>query len=140
MSSEDKFEKRLQSLPQRQIPADWRKEILDAARSAALADSRPSLPSTFNSKLSTLLWPHPVAWAGLAAVWLLVLGLNLASSDGSPSDMARQAAPPPAQIRELLKQQAQMLTELVGPGPQPDRPKPAASRPHSRRRDKISYV
>ena len=140
MNSEDQFEKRLQSLPQRQLPPDWRTEILAAARFAVPANSHQSLISTLNSKLSTLFWPQPVAWAGLAAIWLLVLGLNLASTDGSSSDMAKQAAPPPAQIRELLKQQEQMLAELVGPAPEPDRRKPAAPRPHSRRRDKMSYV
>src|SRR5437016_3639465 len=77
----DNFEKKLERLPLREIPRDWRNDILSAARRAIHAQPAPrstlhgsrSLLSTLNRQLSTLLWPAPRAWAGLAAIWLGLL-------------------------------------------------------------------
>ncbi|PYK58897.1 MAG: hypothetical protein DME21_14645, partial [Verrucomicrobia bacterium] len=70
MRPED-FEKQLQRQPLRKIPAEWRGEILDAARRAH--EPQPSQPASW---WRALLWPCPQAWAGLAAVWVLILALN----------------------------------------------------------------
>src|SRR5664280_2576256 len=98
----DDFEKRLQREPLRQIPGEWREQILSAARQASLAEHAPrttqhappspSLLSTIHHQLSTLLWPHPTAWAGLAAVWLMILGVNLTTQDAS-TRFAKHASP-----------------------------------------------
>jgi len=75
MNSDD-FEKRVQRPVLRQIPPEWRQEILQAARAAdrpAPDMPKPSLLSTLNSQLSTFLWPHPRMWAGLAATWVVIL-------------------------------------------------------------------
>jgi hypothetical protein len=67
----DDFEKRLQRQPLRKIPSEWRESILQEAKSAPHSSPviRHSFLSTLNSTLSTILWPNPKAWAGLAAVW-----------------------------------------------------------------------
>ena len=148
MSTED-FEKRLQRQPLRQIPSEWRAEILSAARQASLAQHAPrttqhahrpaSLLSTIHHQLSTLLWPHPVAWAGLAAVWLVILGLGYAMREPAPRAEVRYAAPPSPEMRAMLQPQAQLLAELVGPleKPQAQRPRPAAPQPRSQRREEF---
>ena len=73
----DNFEQKLQRQPLRQVPAEWRGEILVAAdvnrrnrsvREFTFAATFRRLLSTLNAQLSTILWPHPKAWAGLAAV------------------------------------------------------------------------
>jgi len=94
--------------------------------------------STLNSQLSTLLWPCPQAWAGLAAVWLVILGANCAMRE-APTMTSRQITPPSPQVRELLKRQEQLLAELVGPLEKPEagRPGPLAPRPRSQRRDEF---
>ncbi|HEU0040516.1 MAG TPA: hypothetical protein VFR76_14720 [Verrucomicrobiae bacterium] len=143
MNRDDQFEKRLQRQPLREIPSAWREEILSAAeRAAASRHSSPatrhSWLSTLNSQLSTLLWPCPQAWAGLAAVWLVILGVDYATQE-TPKMASRQITPPSSQVRQLLKQQEQLLAELVGPieKPEVDRRRPLAPQPRSQYREEF---
>jgi hypothetical protein len=140
--TQDEFEKRLQRQPLRQVPADWRQEILSAAQQASLPEHAPrtthpahprrSLLSTINSQLSTLLWPHPAAWAGLAAVWLLILGFNQATREATPL-VAKRASPVSPQVFMAYREQERLLGELLGPRETPvaERPKAEAPRPRS---------
>lgn len=120
----DEFEKRLQRQTLRQVPAGWREEILAAANASqrqtaaidraftSAATRRPWL-STLNHQLSTLLWPHPVAWAGLAAIWIFIFAVNTSTRDRSPMIVER-ASPPSPEVVVELKQQQRMLAELIG--------------------------
>jgi hypothetical protein len=110
----DVFEQKLSRQPLRQIPAEWRREILDAAisRHSPLV-TRHSFFSTLNHKLSIILWPHPNAWAGLAAVWILIFAVNFSMRDTTPL-VAEKAAPPSPEVVAELKQQQRMLAELIG--------------------------
>jgi hypothetical protein len=147
----DDFEKHLQAKPMRQLPAAWRQEILSAARQTSLADhaSRithhvspsPSLLSTLHYQLSTLLWPHPAAWAGLAAVWLVILGINLTTRDASQT-LAKNAFPVSPQVFMAFQEQERLLSELIGPRDNPvaERPKPAPPRPRSELRHELLVV
>jgi len=138
----DEFEKWLQRQPLRQMPGAWRDEILSAARQASLAHHAPrtthhappspSLLSTIHHQLSTLLWPHPVAWAGLAAVWLVILGINLTTRDASQM-VAKHASPVSPQVFMAFQEQERLLSELLGPRETPvaERPKPRLPRPRS---------
>jgi hypothetical protein len=115
----DDFEQKLQRQPLRQVPAEWRGEILAVAESAAAARhpspvTRPSWLSTLNSQLSTILWPHPKAWAGLAAVWILIFVVNFSTRDQSPV-VAEKSTPPSPEVMVELRQQQRMLAELIGP-------------------------
>jgi len=136
MNDNEQFEKRLQRLPLRKAPAAWREEILSAARKAesprhASPVTWQSLIATLNSRLSTLLWPHPRAWAGLAAAWVLICALNFTYRDDAPPASARRAAPPSPQLREMLREQERLLAELVEDTPVVNRPKTGPPRPHS---------
>ncbi len=145
MNSDD-FERRLQRQPLRQVPAAWREGILAAARQAS--DSQPaprathhgalSLLSALRDQLAILLWPHPAAWAGLAAIWLVIGGLNRTTRDASPR-VARRAAPLPPQVFMAFQEQQRLLTELIGARETPvaEPPKPALPRPRSEGRQTL---
>jgi hypothetical protein len=109
----DDFEQRLQRQPLRQVPAGWREEILSVPERASRPAPRASFLSTLNSQLSTILWPHPKAWAGLAAVWILILAVDFSMRDTTPV-VVEKAAPPSPEVIVELKQQQRMLAELIG--------------------------
>jgi hypothetical protein len=113
----DDFEQKLSRQPMRQIPGEWRAEILDACRVSNVERREPErfLPSTLVSRLSTIFWPHPKAWAGLAAVWILIFAVDFSMRDTTPV-LAEKAAPPSPEVIVELKQQQRMLAELIGAG------------------------
>jgi len=132
----DPFEQRLSRQPLRPVPAEWRDEILPRAgdlQSPSLASAmasdgdckspaRASQPSTLNPQLRDLLWPCPQAWAGLAAVWVLLLALNLATRDRSAPNTASASALPV--MPYAWREQQKLLAELFPPEPvAPPRPR-----------------
>jgi hypothetical protein len=110
----DPFEERLQSQPPRTIPPEWREHILCAVEVCAR-------PATFREWILQLLWPSPVAWAGLAAVWLLTISFKLATPPTSQS-LARIPAPAAAQLFMTLGEQNRILAELINTPPAPSLP------------------
>jgi hypothetical protein len=136
----EQFEQRLSGRPVREVPGEWRAEILGAARAAQAvpAAARPALRasflSTINSQLSTLLWPHPKAWAGLAAVWVCIGALNLSTQDKA-SRVVEKSAPPSPEVMVELKKQQRLFAELVGSyeTTDADRPRVFSPKPRSER-------
>jgi hypothetical protein len=111
-------ERRLSRQPLRQIPREWRGEILAAAREAQPSRhpspvTRHSWLSTINSQLSTIFWPHPKAWAGLAAIWVLIFAVNFSTRDHS-QNVAKKSAPPSPEVVAELQQQKLLFAELIG--------------------------
>jgi hypothetical protein len=133
MNSE--FEKRMQSQSFREIPGQWRGEIMaEAAKWQSRPGSAPARHPTLRL-LSDWLWPHPKAWAGLAAIWIVILAMNLADSDGR-RQMANVNPPPSRAMLEALKEQQQMLARIFAPPapveaepPKPSRPSRSEIRP-----------
>ena len=61
-----------------------------------------------------LIWPSRRIWAGLAAIWILIFGFNVAQRD--PAEVLARKSPPPApQMILTFRQQERLLTELIGP-------------------------
>ena len=89
------------------------RQVVTAARSAAYPQPpvRAVRPATWWREL---LWPCPQAWAGLAAAWVAILAVNLATSGETPAVEVRRAEPPSRELRQLLREQRQMLAELGG--------------------------
>ena len=112
----DEFEQKLSRQPLRQVPVDWRAEILAAASTSARPTTngaRPGRLSTITHQLSTVFWPHPKAWAGLAAAWVLILAVNFSTRDTSPR-MAGKSLPPSPEVIVELKKQQRLFAELMG--------------------------
>ena len=130
MNSDD-FEKQLQRQTIRPVPQDWRVEILQAANAASRPPFSPFNPQPV-SGWRALLWPCPQAWAGLAAVWFVLLGLHLVDPETAAPATA-QAVPPSPEMLVLLHEQKRLFAELIS-GSEPadmDRPKPFVPRPRS---------
>ncbi len=73
----DEFEKRLKKQTFRAIPSEWRKEILKAVtigESTEIGGLRTK-PSFWRQ----WLWPSPIAWGGVAAAWIVIIALNMAT-------------------------------------------------------------
>jgi hypothetical protein len=74
-----------------------------------------------------LVLPSRGIWAGLAAVWLVILGYNLNSPEVSVA-MARGTTAPAQELRTVLKQYNQRMAEFallpVGEGAAPSKQNP----------------
>jgi hypothetical protein len=81
-----------------------------------------------------VLWPHPVAWAGLAAAWILIFAVNYSSRDTQPVVAEKIATPSPEVVAELREQQ-RLFVELAGVNDSTDfdRQKTFVPRPRSER-------
>ncbi len=97
------FEKQISQQPVKPLPPSWKDGILRAAREAAESRPRPvqTTRGALRCWLRDLLWPSPVAWGGLAAVWVVMLGF------GSVAQNDRAARP----VASVSRQQLQMVRE-----------------------------
>ncbi len=144
------FEKHLQGQPLRELPRDWRAEILAAASglrdrgdgATLLTDedkagravlcpprrARSARPASLDG-IST--WPSLRGWAALAAVWVVIFLLHLTAADkprlagNSPGMTMRSFA--------MLHEQTLMMAETLGQSNphQPAAADPAPPRPRS---------
>ncbi|HEX9047341.1 MAG TPA: hypothetical protein VF988_09970 [Verrucomicrobiae bacterium] len=69
--------------------------------------------ANLRASLSALLWPHPKAWAALAAVWICIFCLNLSMREAKPAGASKSLAATPVAVAEL-RQQQKMFADLVG--------------------------
>jgi hypothetical protein len=145
------FEKQLQGQPLRELPREWRDEILAEANGArpsgvrspgavmahswlvgrdsvepkldlpgkshGSTESRPTLSATADGlpvqAVST--WPSLRAWAGLAAVWVVIFALHLTAPD--EPRLARSSSSATMMSFTRMNEQTLMMAQLLG---QPD--------------------
>lgn len=121
----EQFENRLRRQSLRPIPAEWRAGILANCRESKVEGRGQDsfLLSTLVSRLSTILWPHPKAWAGLAAIWVFIFVLNFSTRDKTPA-LAEKISPPSPEMIAELKQQQRLFVELMGPTAMTDADRP----------------
>jgi hypothetical protein len=74
------------------------------------------------------------AWAGLAAVWAVILVLNSAAREPNPPLVAGQDLPSASEMRLALKQKDLLIAELALCSEPAAKPKPAPPSPRSDRR------
>ena len=117
----DDFEKKLARQPMRPLPPHWREEILAATRAA----TSPVAPWW-----REWLWPCPQAWAGMAAVWTLILGLNLAAGQASTPAVAGRVACSREELQNIERQE-QTLARLVAPEESQPPAEPPKRRPQA---------
>jgi hypothetical protein len=93
-----------------------------ASRTAKKTQSFPDkLVSLFlgcpNAIWHEVIWPARRIWAGLAAVWLLIFAVNFSMRNHATIRMAKSSAAP--EVIMALRQQQQLLSELIGPDDPP---------------------
>ena len=96
------FENRLKQQPLRRIPAQWRGEILAAAKPIESKQKPADFPWW-----RAWLWPSPPAWACVGCAWLLVIALTA----GSPPPGSAAFVLPQIDEQAFL-QQRQLALEL----------------------------
>jgi hypothetical protein len=111
------FEKQLQRQPLRELPRDWRAEIL-----ATAAGPRPDSIQSRGDGVSA--WPSLRAWAALAAVWPIIFLLQFTS----PAEPQPAGNSPGMTMRSfaMLHEQTLLMAESFG---QPNAGQPAAAVP-----------
>jgi hypothetical protein len=121
----DEFEQFLKKQTVRTVPPTWRSEILIAAEHAARG--REAAPAESSAAWwREWLWPSPVAWAGLACVWLVVIALNTAAAPMAKEEKMARRLPSqsPQEIAAALAEQRRELAQLF----EPPAPPPVAVR------------
>ena len=129
----DEFEQSLQRQPVRQIPPEWREQILDAAVPEAKMDSpRPSplvpRPSVWWREL---LWPCPQVWAGLAAAWVFIVLMNFQSGEQSARALAKESVPSKELLLALREQRRALERSIEFDEQASEPPKRFVPRPRS---------
>lgn len=144
MNNNDQFEQRLHRQTLRPVPPAWREEILAQAHVAAdanrpkIAEDRAALFAGWRLLFRRL----PLAWTSLAALWIVLVGVNLTM----PGPFVSVAVPTQPLVRleslsalDFSRAQFQPLADELMPAPvvSPAPQQPAAPRrPRSdRRRD-----
>ena len=125
------FEKQLSQQPLRRPPPGWKQEILRAAE--AVLDVSPSPLAASNSRASWLemFWPSPRAWAGLAVVWMLTIGLYWNTEQMAAASYAGRTRLDPRMVAAFLERQRIAVRALESDRDlaEPiDRPKPIPRR------------
>ena len=82
-----------------------------------------------------LVWPCRRIWAGMAAAWLLVLVFHLAT--GEREKVVADHAPPPPDVAVALKEQRQMLAQLLDTGATAPMIRPRIPGPRSEQRQSL---
>lgn len=117
---------------------------LDAIRRTVVSDlnnkatKELSLAQSFVAsflRCSNLFWrklilPSRRTWAGLAAVWLILLAINLAQHEPTPVGQA-PAAPAMMSFREQQRLMNELFADRSLPAAETDRPKPFSPRPRT---------
>ena len=60
-----------------------------------------------------LIFPSRRIWAGLAAIWVLLLVVNLSQRDHVETSMAKASTP--AEMAASFQQEQELLAQLIGP-------------------------
>ena len=134
MNSDD-FERELKRRPFRAIPPEWKRNLVREPNSVSQRPARKAAEGAWFSALHELLWPSPVAWGSLTAVWIIIAALRLATFEAPTG--SRVAGNEYTQLRVAMEIKREILTE---PQVAMQSPPAKADKPRSHRRPKAAAV
>ena len=131
----DDFEQLMARQPLEPPPASWREQILRTQ--PASPSPAPTQPGQFRWR--DLFWPSPLAWAGVAALWLATFLLDSTGPRVPQTAVLAQNGSPLA-VRMVLAEQRVWLDQLLPPPttPAPTQPRIPAPAPPPRPRSERS--
>ena len=146
MNEHDPFEQRLRRQSLRQVPPSWREQILAAAHvhqrtaaAASVSEDQAELIAGWRLLFGRL----PLAWASFAALWIVMVGVNLTlpgpfvslPTPGAPSAGLEALAAMDFQPSDFASPTSELLpSPKAAPAPE----QPAAPRlPRSERRREL---
>jgi len=145
MKEHDSFEEMLRRQRVKAAPESWRAGILATAHSAmeGKASNRRVTPIQRRFGVASELLSHIAseffspgrkAWGALASTWAVIVLLALANRDKDAVPITPSNSISPV-ARELLREQARLLTEFSGSDESTDavEPRRPEARPHSQR-------
>ena len=125
------FEMQLSQQPLCNPPPSWKQEILRAAATGQEMESnRTSQPISRGNWLE-LFWPPPKAWAGLAAIWVVTIGLQLHTEQMAAASDRGRTRLDPRRVSAFLEHQRIAMRAIESdrdPAEPLDRPKPIPNR------------
>ncbi|HZQ48362.1 MAG TPA: hypothetical protein VFC07_15200 [Verrucomicrobiae bacterium] len=115
-----------------ELLAAIRQEDLAAAVQAANKPRSLGIADILRKLWEESIWPWRRAWLGMAAVWVVSLSLNAATQE-TPRLRANKAPVSDAQVLAVLREQKQLMAQLLGVFPpvvdsRPNMPKPRSQR------------
>jgi hypothetical protein len=101
---------------------------------------RAAEPSLFARVCSVFTLPK-LGWSALAAAWVVIISLNFAWREASPTATANVARAPRSETIEALREQKRIYAELINSGATADvEPRRSTPRPHSARRPETAFA
>src|ERR1017187_7380554 len=98
--------------PDQALQMRWARAVHAAAEQKPIRRLTPKI--VFLKCWRELIWPCRHAWAGMAALWLVMWGINLGLSGGQKNVMAAGSGSAPA-MWQAIEEQRQLLAELIPP-------------------------
>ncbi len=85
------------------------------------------------------LWPWRRAWLGMAALWLVILAVNMAGKEPHRNTLAAAPSPSP-EIMTALREQKQLMVQLLESPPPLTLVRPRTPGPRSERRQTVVLI
>ena len=97
--------------PDPAVQRQWARAIQAAGAPGPVRWLTPAM--AFRDWWQDVVWSSRRIWAGLVAVWVVLLVVNFSGHDHSPT-LARKSSPPSPEMIMTFRQQERLLTELIG--------------------------
>jgi hypothetical protein len=114
-------------------------ELASVSRASAEVQTRSNITALFHDVIEGFwhqaIWPWRRVWAGLAAIWIGILALHLASGELPHSSRAEMAETRNPQVLSALREQNKLMVQLLDPpaAPAPEPPNHSGPRSEQRR-------